>query len=787
MPNGQPPPTIPGLLASSTRLGAGSPVPYSRDDYQHERTPSEMPGFVEYWRMVRGHKFLLAGSVVLSVVLVLAVGLASDPLYEGRVVIELLETNADFLNLRSLDPTASSSSAAPDAYVTTRAKTLESRALVAGVVDRLNFAESPSYQREERLTAWTRRAGLRIDRLPWFRSFPPRERAINDAMKSLRVRTTPANRIIEVSFEWTDPETAATFANTLAKDFVSQNIQERWKAAQDTGEWLGAQLSSSKAGLEKLEAYLQGYSRNTGLLFTSEKDNVAEEKLRQTQADLGRAQLERVQSQTNMELAQSGGADSLPEVLDSPQLREYELRLTDLRRQLTLLNLTLTPTHYQVVRLKAQVEELEQTIVRVRGNIIARIRNEYEKAERRESLLTAAYQAQTRVVTDQAGKLAHYNVLKREVETSRRMYDNMLERVRDAGVAGALRANNIRIVDFATPATRPSKPRLMLNAMGGVFFGLFAGIGIIFARERTNGKLRDPEEIGRYLGTSDLGFIPAAEPLMGRWREAGIAAPYHILDLSGNGRGNGKPLLEFITWHERPSVLAESFRSVLTSLLSATGMWLPEPVARRPRSSPLRRQPWGKVIVLSSPAPKEGKTTVVTNLAIALTEIGRRVVVIDCDLRRPRIHKIFDVPNDWGVTSLVSGDVVLEDCPLDGLVQATTIPSLFVLPSGPGTASISNVLNSRRMAVLIARLRTDFDAILIDTPPLLQFADARLLSRNADGLVLVVRANCTDRSAAIATRLRLLGDGIRVLGAVMNDLDSKHSGYDYDRYACAAR
>ena len=717
------------------------------------------PGILEYWRMIMGRKAMLLGFVVAGTLLAVGFGLLRKPLYVGHVAIEIQETNADFLNLRVVDPTAPISSATPDAFVSTQAKVLESRALTAAVVDRLGLAESAGVQGDKWYRRMLKAAHANLDALPWLRKLSPRERAVGEASKALRVKTTPANYIVEIDFEWTDPKTATDFANTLAAEFIEQSVEARWKSSQRIGEWLMDQLKATRSRLESLERKLQQYSRESGFLFTSDKENVADEKLRQIQAELSRAQADRAIRQSSYELSR-GAPEALPEVQDSPRLKEYATRLADMRRELAVLNLSLTPTHYKVVRLKAQIEEQERAIEVERKNAVARIQNEYERASAREKLLSAAYEAQAKIVAEQAARRAHYNVLTREVETNRRIYDSMLEKVRDTGVAAAIRASNIRVVDPATPETRPSKPKLWLNAAGGGFSGLLLAFGLIIFSERANRTFRVPEEMSLYLGTLQLGVIPSAGGRVLNPAERSRLPRGGLLQLNTGSLIQEPKVLELSAWHERSSMFAEYIRAVLTSVMLRRGQ------STRP-----------KVLALTSSAPREGKTTVITNLAIALTEMGMSVALVDCDLRHPRLQSIFGLPNIWGVSSLVMGNMVLSECPLQALVQSTQIPSLYVTTSGPGTATVSGVLISERLRELIERLRKEFDAVLIDTPPVGPVADARLIGRVADGVILVVRANRTDRDDALAAAQRLFGDGTRILGAVLNDWDPKASTY----------
>ena len=300
-----------------------------------------------------------------------------------------------------------------------------------------------------RLAAWRKALGLQEAR-----QAPTREKILTLVAKNLKISTEANTRLVEIRYDSADPQLAADFVNTLTAEFVQQNIESHWKTTQQTGEWLTHQMEDVRIKLEKSEDELQSYAHASGLLFTSEKDNVAEEKLRQLQEELSKAQADRVARQSKYELASTAPPESLPEVLDDATLKEYQVKLTDLRRQLAELSSSLTPAHPAVKKVQAQVTALESALEKERANVIQRIRNEFESAQRREHLLAANYASQARLMSEQAAKVTHYNILKREVDTNRQLYDSMLHNVQEAGMTSALRASNIRVVDSAEPPTR---------------------------------------------------------------------------------------------------------------------------------------------------------------------------------------------------------------------------------------------------------------------------------------------------------------------------------------------
>ena len=375
-------------------------------------------------------------------------------------------------------------------------------------------------------------------------------------------------RIVELYCDSIDPKLAAQFANTMAQEYITDNMESRWRATQSTGEWLTRQIEDLKIKLEKSEDQLQAYSESAGLLFTGDKENqenVNEEKLRQLQTELLKAQTDRIAKQSKFELAKSIPAESLPEVLDDETLRSNQSKLTDLRRQMAEMSATLTPAHYKVQRLQAQIVEFEAAMKKDLGNILSRVSNDYDTATRREKLLSADYDVQRKLVVDQANKVTHYNILKREVDSNRQLYDSMLQRVKETGVAAAMKASGIRVIDPAIPPDSPYKPNLNRSMLMGSMAGMFLGVVLVFLRERSDRSLQQPGDAAFYLNVPELGVIPSASAdRRKRIRGARNGTPGMLEEA---GLHMNHDCVELVTWARKPSMLSEAFRTTLTSFL----------------------------------------------------------------------------------------------------------------------------------------------------------------------------------------------------------------------------
>jgi polysaccharide biosynthesis transport protein len=694
------------------------------------------PGYeslLDYWYILLRHKMTLLCFAVGGLLAAIVISLVQTPLYRARTSLEIQDFNENFLDLQSVDPTNSSGNyVTAQSYFETQIKILQSESVLERVVDKLRLRErSPA--------------------------------------RNLTVRAVANSRLIEVLYESKDPKLAAEFANTLVSEFIRQSQEMRWKSTQRTGEWLTSRLDEMKAKLEQSEAQLQDYARTSGLTFTSENTNVAEIRLKELQDELSKAQADRVAKEAKFDESKNKPAESLPEILDDPTLREYRLRLTDLQRQLAELSETLTPAHYKVQRVQAQIAQLQSAGQRERNLILRRIRNEYETARRREEFLGQAFAEQQKIAADQSTKTIHYDTLKREVDSSRQLYQSMLQRVKQAELATTMRASNVVVVDPAKPPLLPYKPDMPMNSALGMLSGAFLGLGFVLIRERLDRKIRAPGDAQVYLNLPELGVIPLDETAPS-WQISNRFSfrPKAALPSGHDVASSQADCPELATWKRKPSLMAECVRTTLTSIL-----W------------PGQNGDHPQVLVFTSPCPGDGKTTVVSNLSIAMAEIGRKVLLIDGDLRRPRLHQLFGVANSWGLSDVLWAEIPLETVPILHLVRETKVSGLSLLPGG----SCSNVVPSTdfyspRMLRLLARLRKEFDMVMVDAPPMIHLADARVLGRLADGVILVIRAGQTTSESALFASQRFAEDGTRVLGTVLNNWDPKTSRrYGYGSYA----
>lgn len=712
------------------------------------------------WAILWPDKWFLFGCAAVCALVALGGSYLQTPLYKAQTALEIEDLNDHFLQLNEVNPVTKGGNS--DSYLETQIEMLSSTTLLSRTVKRLHLDDA--FKPDPNPSLWARlKEKLNFLKLP---PSSPTELAIADARKNLDIaQPRGSSRVVTVEYTSTDPNLAANFPNMLAQEFIDQGIELRIQAAHRLSAWLTKELEQSRKNLQNSEDALQRYGQSAGLLFTDDKNSVAETRLKQLQEELSKAQADRMFKQSTYELVRKANPDALAQMVGNPAFQEYQVKLTDLRRQLAEAQALMKPTHYKVKQLEAQVEQLESAIATQHKNTANRLADEYSSARRRESLLQEAYDQQSQLVSAQDAKASHYNVLKNEVETNRQLYDAMLQRVKGVSVASAMRASNVVVFDPAEVPSRPFKPRPLVNSAIGWISGLLLGATFLFLRDRWDRTLRVPGQVGLYLNVPELGAVPSAEKklLPASPKTQPRITPGEPVFAEQNGVEYTMIRDHFATEfsdREGAAQLADSFRAILASILLSTD----------DGKSP-------SVIVMTSPSAQEGKTTTATNLAVALASIGKKVLLIDADLRKPRLHQIFGLRNSHGFSDLLADESQTVQKQPSEYIQPSTIKGLSVLTSGRKRIIAGNLLYGPRITDLFAKLRPDFDAVLIDTPPLLAVADARLLSRNADGVVLVCRAGTTDRERAKVAVDRLLADGTHVIGTILNDFDPRASSY----------
>jgi succinoglycan biosynthesis transport protein ExoP len=689
----------------------------------------------------------------------------SEVTYQSKILLEVLGVNQDFLSGKGLDPNGPAGSA--DSYVVTQTKLL----MTDEVIDRAARVLGPTVPaeisgRESIATRVRRLLGMRVKPAP-----ESGEALIQQMLRSAAVKPEGEASLISITVEGPDPKLTANVANTLVEQYIQQIQESRWNAAARTGEFLRGQLEGMRRKLQASEDAMQNYARSVGLIYTdASHESVAAERLRSVQQDLAHAEADLDDKQSQLELIKNSVVDALPKAYDDGQLREYKSRLADLQRQKADLLVSFSSKHYKVQHVQSQINELQAEMEGERRTIVRRVQNDYGAARRRAQLLQDTYHRQLATVSDQSLAQVKYNMLQHEVDASREVYQSMLQRVKEATVMSAVRASSVRVANAAKPAKRPYSPNPVKDLGIGMLGALMCSVLFVLVRERSNRSIRSPGESIKLIAVPELGVIPSAKfPARNMSQTRGR----RLLPVTG-GASNGAVPVAITSWQRNESLVKESIRSLVTSLVMYG-----ESFYRN------------RIILMTSSHPQAGKTTAVSNLGLALAESGRKVLIIDGDLRRPRLSSLFDVQEEVGLAELLSVPAEDGDLRVELPILPTAYPNLFILPSGDASTDLPRLLHSPRLEEVLRRVRNEFDFILVDSPPMMALTDARLLSRTTDGVILVCRAGKTTGEQLAFSYRRLAEDGIEVIGTILNDWNprSEDPAYfnSYSDYARTSR
>lgn len=573
------------------------------------------------------------------------------------------------------------------------------------------------------------------------------------------VSPIPRTRMVAVSFDSPDPKFAALAANEIARSYIQFNVEMKFNATQQARDWLEKQLADMRAKVERSEETLNRHAAENRIIKIYEDRAAAitngsgkeqgnggqnqpgpYDRLDLLTNEMNKAISERIGRELVLREAKQGDFQLVSAVSGNPQVQALRTAYTQKELEYSNLSLTYKPEHPKMVKLKEEMNILKNQIEIEAKAALVGMRKEYEVAVNRENFYRAAldeYKRETLTTTD---KMVQYQILKRDADTNRELYNGILQRLKETGISANMTTSNVQILDRAEVPGNPYKPDKRKNILMAVLFGLFGGLGLAFFVDYLDNTLKSPDDVEKKISLPSLGIVPK-------------------VSLKDVVESRAKTLM--VSLDDKSSSLLEAYRSITTYIQF---------------SSPVRPP---KVIVVSSARRDEGKSTTCINLAITQSSSYGKTILIDADLRKPQMHKIFSVDNAHGLSSYLTGQV---DFGAEGLVQPTNIPNLDVITAGVIPPNPSELLSSYRMKELIDQLSPLYSFILIDTPPVLGLSDSLVLSTIADGLILVVRAGSTPKDSVNQAKRLLKGVNAHILGVVLNyvrESDLRYGSYGY--------
>jgi polysaccharide biosynthesis transport protein len=698
----------------------------------------------DYLRVIRKRRGTVVTFFLLVLVGVVLFTFSATPQYQGavKVLIEKVESN----NLtggsyyRSYDPE----------FYETQVQLIKSRSVALKVVDLLGLEAKYAtlFPEETGLVAGLRDwldgvkkslngifgGGSSVDGGTVLGEKSPAERIAEEISEGISVTPVKNSRIVAISYLSPNPELAALIPNSVAKAFIEVTLEMKMESTRQTMEWMTRKADEERKKLETAEISMQQNMRDNDIVTLEDRLTVVPQRLSEISTQLVRAEarrkeLEAIYDKVRGVAGNPDAAESIPTIAADGALQMIRSQILTAEQQIMEMSRKYGEKHPLMLKVLGDLAVLKSKRIQEIARIVASIRNEFELSQSNERSLQAQMEKTKAEAQTLNEKYIQFGSLKREADTNRQLYDALMLKIKEQSITGETQPINLWIVEKASFPEFPAKPRKGVNLLLGLVVGLFGGIGLAFFIEYLDNTVKNPEELERALGAAVLGVVSRCK----------------VKDVC----------VDRVVLEDPSSVQAENFRAIRTSLMLSSA------------DHPPRR------ILVTSSGPGEGKTTSSVNLALTLAQSNKRVLLIDGDLRKPRVHKVFGFGNDKGLSSYLAGATE------DDILQQGPLPTLSVITSGPIPPNPSELLSSVRMVKLLNTLGDRFDVIICDSPPLLSVTDPLVLSPLFDGTVVVLRFHRTTNEMAGSSLKALTDVGATVFGLVLNEFDAAQGGYYY--------
>lgn len=712
------------------RAGQGNDVMNEREfGMMNSQADAPTIDLWSYARLAVKHRFVIIGAFLASLTVAAALTLVTTPIYTAEATVQIERQTTQVL---STEDNQAEAYGPGEEFFQTQYGLLRSRSLAERVVTDLGLASSDQALATLGLSPPEGgTAGERAER---------RRKAAASALRAnLTISPVRGSRLVAIRYDNPNPMVAARVANGFAENYIQANLDRKFESSSYAREFLEERIIQTKARLEDAERQLVAYAGEQQIVSVSEPgddgaappQSLVAGNLGALNASLSQVRAERVAAEERWRSARTAPLMTLPEVLSNGTVASLTQQRAQLDAQYQQKLATFRPDYPEMVQLKAQIDEADAQIQQIAQNIRASIQNQYVTAANQERALQRQVDGLTGDVLDLRSRSIQYNILQRELDTTRTLYEGLLQRYKEVSVTGDVTANNISIVDLATPPGRPSKPDMFMNLLLAAFFGLGLGLVAALLLEMLDQALTTPDDVESKLAIPVLGVIP----------------------LLSDGEVPLKALGDV------RSAFSEAYYSLRTALQFST-----------PDGAPAS-------MLVTSARPAEGKSTTAYAVALNLARVGKRVLLIDGDLRNPSMHRLIGVENERGMSNLLSGSADLAT-----VVNRTSQENLFFIPCGPLPPNPAELWGGDRLPQFLVEARNNFDHVIFDGPPVLGFADSPMLAAALQGVLFVLESRGTGRGQARGALKRIQVGRAHLLGAVLTKFSAKsasYGGYDY--------
>jgi len=722
------------------------PVDFYEEPGPLAEAPQTEVHLSEYWAILVKRRRLILQCVGVALVIALVAAALSKSEYEASAVLNVEREKGTLLDVSTIEQAGGYD---PE-YLPTQMRLMKSREVAERVAQKLNLAADPVFS--PRKGGVVARAGAEGEDS----ARASLSRAAARVQRSIAATPIRGTNLVELTCVAPSPDLAARIANAVADAYIEWSLEAKFRIVNQASQFLSAQAEQLKSELDEKEKELLAYGREKDIISVDPKTNVTLQKLETLNRDYAAAVGERIAKESKYYETRNASPEAVAASASSGLVPQLQNDLAKLERDYAeKLNL-FKPEWPAMQQLKIQIDKDRQRLASVIEESVAKAREaartEYTTAQRREESLREVLQSQKSEAMNLNTNAVEYNNLKIEVETKRTLLDSILRKQAETEVMSRLkgeRVSNIRVVDKALPPGGRSSPSYRRNILLGLVAGGAFGVGLAFFLSYLDRSLYTTEQVEQTIGLPALGVIPASRTLS---RGETLGFRRTAKDEAAGGDGSS---IEMLPHREPRSQVAESYRSFRTALLLS-------------RAGGLRS------VVVTSCFPGEGKTSTAVNLAIVLTQLGKRVLLVDADLHRPRLHEVFRLSNKVGLVSILA-----EGAEPSLAILKTGISGVFLVPAGPTSPNPSGLLSSEGMTKFLELAQMNFDYVIVDTPPIFPVSDVLVFAQQTDGVVLCVQAGKTPREQVIRARDRIHRSRALALGVVLNNLDLSSVGYPY--------
>jgi succinoglycan biosynthesis transport protein ExoP len=741
----------------------------------------------EYVRIVLKRKNILIAFTAVLLVFVAIFSFTAVRLYRATATIMIDEPSSNMLNVQ--DILSSGGLYGSDylgTYFNTQLKLLTSRSLAERVAKKMNFPSRPEFQAAARPRPNPLRGIKDLVTLRWLfaskKSAAPGEQPqykpspysayAFTVLGGLSVSPVEETRLVDVGYTSRHPVLAADVVNALVEEFISYSIETRYEATQQASEFLTEEIAKLRDDLGAKERDLQRYGEEKKLLFLNKDESSVVTKFADVSSALTEAQVDRIKKESMFRELKGLSVDTLPQFIDNSLIQGLKTSYTQTKNEYDERIKVFKPDYPEIVKLKARLDSMKSELESEIRKAVDASEADFRAAQKKEGSLQSMLETQRTEVSKTDSNAILYNSLRIEVDNMRNLLSSLTAKQNETLVSarlGGLRTSNIKIIDRALVPGGPFTPNTRRNLLMALLVGLIGGLGLVFFAEYMDNTVKGPEEAEKLTGLPSLGIIPFLEPA-GAKKRADAYGTYSYGAENAPAAETTPEVsdIELINHLYPKFSISEDYRTVRTSILFSNA----------------ERQP--KTICFTSTMPQEGKTATVANMAVSFAQLEGKVLLVDCDLRKPRLHKVFKVRNLVGLSGCLTGKVTFDDA-----VQKTAIENIWILPSGPHPPNPAELLNSRRMKDLLALVRDRFDFVLLDTPPVLAVIDPVIISSLADCTVIVIRAGKTTRKPLVRAVEDIRRAKADIVGVIFNEVRLGRQGaavpyYQYYQYEYSA-